>query len=64
MFVVWAKTDNEDIRGFILERSMAGITTPYVVAIRSIPTSLIVCDRYSVKENVPIPLSNSLLVTR
>jgi glutaryl-CoA dehydrogenase len=33
MFVVWAKTDNEDIRGFILERSMAGITTPYVVAI-------------------------------
>ena len=32
VFVVWAKTDNEEIRGFILERSMAGLTTPYVVS--------------------------------
>jgi glutaryl-CoA dehydrogenase len=30
VFVVWAKDDAGDIRGFILERGMAGLTTPVI----------------------------------
>jgi glutaryl-CoA dehydrogenase len=30
VFVVWAKDDSGDIRGFVLDRSMAGITTPKI----------------------------------
>ena len=30
IMVVWAKDDNGDIRGFILERGMKGLTTPKI----------------------------------
>ena len=30
VFVVWAKTDDGTIRGFILERDMAGLSTPRI----------------------------------
>lgn len=30
VFVIWAKDDQGDIRGFILERGMKGLTTPKI----------------------------------
>jgi glutaryl-CoA dehydrogenase len=30
VFVVWAKDDNGDIRGFILEKDMKGLTAPKI----------------------------------
>ena len=30
VFVVWAKTEDGVIRGFILERGMKGLVTPYI----------------------------------
>jgi glutaryl-CoA dehydrogenase len=56
VFVVWAKTDDGSIRGFILERSMAGITTPYIhgkMSLRASATGMIMMDEVKVpKENL------------
>ena len=30
VFVIWAKDDNGDIRGFILEKGMKGLTAPKI----------------------------------
>lgn len=30
VFMIWAKDDNGDIRGFVLDRDMDGISTPYI----------------------------------
>ena len=48
IFVVWAKDDEGDIRGFILERSMDGLGTPQIegkFALRASPTGEIVLDQ-------------------
>lgn len=57
VFVVWAKDDNNDIRGFILERDMNGLTTPKIegkFSLRASNTGMIFMD------NVKVPLENLL----
>lgn len=59
IFIVWAKDDNNDIRGFILERSMEGITTPVIkgkLSLRASITGMIFMD------NVKVPAENMLNV--
>jgi len=55
--VVWAKTEDGVIRGFILERGMKGLTTPKIegkFSLRASITGEIVMD------NVPVPEENLL----
>ena len=59
LFIIWAKDDNNDIRGFILERDMKGITTPKIngkLSLRASITGMIFMD------NVFVPVENMLLV--
>ncbi len=58
VFVVWAKTDDDIIRGFILERSMKGLSTPKItgkLALRSSVTGEIVMDNVFVPEENHMP---------
>lgn len=56
VFVVWAKDDNNDIRGFILERGMDRLTKPKIegkFSLRASNTGMIFMDNVKVpKENV------------
>ncbi len=57
VFVVWAKDDDGQIRGFILERGMKGLTTPKIegkFSLRASTTGEIVMDE------VPVPEENLL----
>jgi glutaryl-CoA dehydrogenase len=57
VLVVWAKTEDGVIRGFILERGMKGLTTPKIegkFSLRASITGEIVMD------NVPVPEENLL----
>lgn len=59
VFIIWAKDDNNDIRGFILERNMKGITTPKIngkLSLRASITGMIFMD------NVIVPVENILNV--
>lgn len=40
VLVVWAKTDDEQIRGFVLEKGMKGLTTPKIEGKLSLRTSI------------------------
>lgn len=40
IFVVWAKDDNDDIRGFILEKEMKGLTAPEITGKMSLKASI------------------------
>lgn len=55
IFVVWAKDDNNDIRGFLLDRGMNGISTPKLegkFSLRASATGMILLD------NVRVPAKN------
>ena len=57
VFVVWAKDDRGTIRGYLLERRMAGLTTPKIegkFALRASPTGMIQMD------DVFVPAENEL----
>lgn len=57
VFVVWAKTEDGEIRGFILERGMEGLTTPYIqgkFSLRASATGMIMM------EDVRVPAENML----
>ncbi len=57
VMVVWAKTEDDVIRGFILERGMKGLSTPKIegkFSLRASITGEIVMD------NVPVPEANLL----
>ncbi|MEQ8331741.1 acyl-CoA dehydrogenase [Nisaea sp.] len=57
VFVVWAKTDDGQIRGFVLEKGMKGLTAPKIegkFSLRASVTGEIVMD------NVEIPEENML----
>lgn len=57
VFVVWAKDDQNDIRGFVLDRSMNGIATPKIegkFSLRASETGMIMM------ENVKVPAENML----
>ena len=58
VFVVWAKTDDDVIRGFILERGMSGLSTPKIegkLALRASITGEIVMDDVWVSEEQLLP---------
>ena len=57
VFVIWAKDDRGTIRGYLLERGMAGLTTPKIegkFALRASPTGMIQMD------DVFVPAENEL----
>lgn len=57
VFIVWAKTEDGAIRGFILDREMQGIETPVIkgkFSLRASVTGMIMMD------NVKVPKSNLL----
>lgn len=58
VFVVWAKTDDEQIRGFILEKGMEGLNAPKIegkLALRASITGEIVMDDVFVAESQLLP---------
>ncbi len=58
VFVVWAKTDDDVIRGFVLEKGMAGLTAPKIegkLALRASITGEIVMDDVFVPEENRLP---------
>jgi len=57
VFIVWAKDENNDIRGFILEKHMKGLSCPKIegkFSLRSSNTGMIYMD------NVEVPKENML----
>jgi glutaryl-CoA dehydrogenase len=56
VFIIWAKDDHGDIRGFVLEREMGGIETPKIegkLSLRASTTGMIMLDEVKVpKENM------------
>lgn len=57
VFLVWAKDQNQDIRGFILEKNMAGLSSPKIegkFSLRTSNTGMIFMD------NVVVPKENML----
>ena len=57
VFIIWAKDDEGEIRGFILEKGMAGLTAPKIegkFSLRASPTGMIMMD------DVPVPDANLL----
>lgn len=67
MFVVWAKNLSEDgaIRGFILERSMKGLSTPKIegkFSLRASDTGQIVMEDVSVPAENMLPNVSGLKV--
>ncbi len=58
VFVVWAKTDDGKIRGFILEKGMEGLSAPKIegkLALRASVTGEIVMDEVFVSEEQLLP---------
>jgi glutaryl-CoA dehydrogenase len=58
VFVVWAKTDDDHIRGFILEKGMDGLSAPKIegkLALRASVTGEIVMDSVFVPEENLLP---------
>jgi glutaryl-CoA dehydrogenase len=59
VFIIWAKDEQNELRGFILERSMVGISTPIIhgkLSLRASITGMIFMD------NVHVPAVNVLQV--
>lgn len=58
VFVVWAKTDDDVIRGFVLEKGMQGLSAPKIegkLALRASVTGEIVMDEVLVPEENLLP---------
>ena len=63
IFVVWAKTDDRVIRGFILEKGMPGLSAPAIhgkVGLRASITGEIVMDEVFVPEENLLPKAKGL----
>ncbi len=63
VFVVWAKDDNGDIRGFILEKGMKGLSAPKIegkFSLRASITGEIVMDDVVVSEDHLLPNAKGL----
>ncbi|KAI9202718.1 acyl-CoA dehydrogenase/oxidase [Polychytrium aggregatum] len=57
VFIVWAKTEDQKIRGFILEKGMKGLSAPYIkgkFSLRASATGMIMMD------DVEVPSENLL----
>jgi len=63
VFVIWAKDDAGDIRGFVLEKGMKGLTAPAIhgkVGLRASVTGEIVMDEVFVPEDAMLPKAKGL----
>ena len=63
VFVVWAKTDDDVIRGFVLEKGLKGLSAPKIEGKLSLRTSItgeIVMDDVLVSEDALLPNVNGL----
>ncbi len=63
VFVIWAKTDEGDIRGFLLEKGMDGLGTPKIegkFALRASSTGQIVMDNVFVPDDSLLPHAKGL----
>lgn len=63
VFVVWAKDDNDRIRGFILEKGMKGLVAPKIegkFSLRASPTGGIMMDEVFVPDDALMPLSEGV----
>lgn len=63
VFVVWAKDDNNDIRGFILEKGMKGLTAPKIegkFSLRASITGMIFMDDVHVPATAMLPKAKGL----
>jgi glutaryl-CoA dehydrogenase len=63
VFIIWAKDENNIIRGFILERGMTGISTPKIdgkFSLRASNTGMIFMDNVIVPKENLLPLSKGL----
>jgi glutaryl-CoA dehydrogenase len=61
--IVWARTDEDEIRGFVVERGMAGFSAPEIhkkLSLRASVTSELVLDDVRVPEDNMLPGSTSL----
>ena len=64
--MVWAKTDDGKVRGFILERGMKGFSTPKIegkFSLRASVTGMIVMDEVEVPEENLLPKITGLGVS-
>jgi glutaryl-CoA dehydrogenase len=58
VFVVWAKTEDDVIRGFVLEAGMSGLSAPKIegkFSLRASPTGMIVMDDVFVSDDHHLP---------
>jgi len=63
VFVVWAKTEDDVIRGFILEKGMKGLSAPKIegkMSLRAAVTGEIVMDNVIVPEDARLPNGEGL----
>jgi len=63
IFIVWAKDDNNDIRGFILEKGMTGLSCPKIegkFSLRASNTGMIFMDNVAVPKDNILPLTKGL----
>jgi glutaryl-CoA dehydrogenase len=63
VFVVWAKDENDDIRGYLLEKGMEGLTTPKIegkFSLRASITGEIVMDDVFIPEENILPGAKGL----
>jgi alkylation response protein AidB-like acyl-CoA dehydrogenase len=63
LFIVWAKDDNNHIRGFILEKGMTGLSAPKIegkFSLRASNTGMIFMDNVIVPKENLLPLSKGL----
>ena len=58
VFVIWAKTDDGAIRGFVLERGMKGVSAPKIegkLSLRASITGMVMMDEVEVGEDALLP---------
>jgi len=63
VFVVWAKDDQGDIRGFLLERGMGGLSSPKIegkMSLRASVTGMIFMDEVQVPKENMLPKVSSI----
>lgn len=66
VFVVWAKDDKGDIRGFLLERGMVGLSSPKIegkMSLRASVTGMIFMDEVQVPKENMLPKVSSISLT-
>lgn len=67
LFVVWARCEDNCIRGFLLEKGMQGLSAPKIqgkFSLRASATGMIIMDGVEVPEENVLPNASGLAVSR